>query len=66
MIEYDEQEKKMVLKLVDYGPAMSGKTTNLLSLHGLIEKKGRGDLMMLDTADDRRFLHRIGVRYSDE
>lgn len=53
MIEYDEQEKKMVLKLVYYGPAMSGKTTNLLSLHDLIEKKGRGDLMMLDTADDR-------------
>jgi len=53
MIEYDEQGKKMVLKLVYYGPAMSGKTTNLLSLHDLIEKKGRGDLMMLDTADDR-------------
>jgi signal recognition particle receptor subunit beta len=53
MIEYDEQEKKMVLKLVYYGPAMSGKTTNLLSLHDLVEKKGRGDLMMLDTADDR-------------
>ncbi len=53
MIEYDAQEKKMVLKLVYYGPAMSGKTTNLLSLHDLIEKKGRGDLMMLDTSDDR-------------
>ena len=53
MIEYNEQEKKMVLKLVYYGPAMSGKTTNLLSLHDLIEKKGRGDLMMLDTTDDR-------------
>ena len=53
MIEYDDQEKKMVLKLVYYGPAMSGKTTNLLSLHDLIEKKGRGDLMILDTADDR-------------
>jgi signal recognition particle receptor subunit beta len=53
MIEYDEQENKMVLKLVYYGPAMSGKTTNLLSLHDLIEKNGRGDLMMLDTADDR-------------
>jgi hypothetical protein len=53
MIEYDEQGKKMVLKLVYYGPAMSGKTKNLLSLHDLIEKKGRGDLMMLDTADDR-------------
>src|SRR5512143_4187346 len=53
MIEYDERDKKMVLKLVYYGPAMSGKTTNVLSLDDLIEKKGRGDLMMLDTADDR-------------
>lgn len=53
MIEYNEQEKKMVLKLVYYGPAMSGKTTNLLSLHDLIDKTGRGELMMLDTADDR-------------
>ncbi len=53
MIEYDENENKMVLKLVYYGPAMSGKTTNLLSLHDLIEKGGRGDLMLLDTKDDR-------------
>jgi len=53
MIEYDEREKKVVLKLVYYGPAMSGKTTNLLSLHDLIDKSGRSDLMMLDTADDR-------------
>jgi GTPase SAR1 family protein len=53
MIEYDAEEKKLVLKLVYYGPAMSGKTTNLLSLHDLIDKKGSGELMMLDTADDR-------------
>lgn len=53
MIEFDEQEKRMVLKLVYYGPAMSGKTTNLLSLHDLLAREGRGDLMVLDTADDR-------------
>jgi mutual gliding-motility protein MglA len=53
MIEYDEMEKRMVLKLVYYGPALSGKTTNLLRLHDLLAREGRGDLMVLDTRDDR-------------
>lgn len=53
MIEFDELENKMVLKLVYYGPALSGKTTNLLKLHDLLNKQDRGDLMMLDTKDDR-------------
>lgn len=53
MIEYDEVEKRMVLKIVYYGPAMSGKTTNLLRLHDLISTDGRGELMVMDTKDDR-------------
>ncbi len=53
MIEYDEFENKMVLKLVYYGPALSGKTTNLLSLHDILAQEGRGDLTVLDTKDDR-------------
>jgi signal recognition particle receptor subunit beta len=53
VIEYDEQEQRMVLKLVYYGPALSGKTTNLLRLHDLLTREGRGDLMVLDTKDDR-------------
>ena len=53
MIEYDEIEKRMSLKLVYYGPALSGKTTNLLRLHDILASDGRGDLMMLDTKDDR-------------
>ncbi|MBI5213260.1 MAG: GTPase domain-containing protein [Nitrospirae bacterium] len=53
MIEYDEIEQRMVLKLVYYGPAMSGKTTNLLQLHDILAVEGRGDLMTLDTKDDR-------------
>ncbi|WP_243370980.1 Rab family GTPase [Geotalea sp. SG265] len=53
MIEYNESEQRMVLKLVYYGPAMSGKTTNLLQLHELLPHEGRGDLMVLDTTDDR-------------
>lgn len=53
MIEYDETVMRLVLKLVYYGPAMSGKTTNLLCLHDLLAREGRGDLMVLDTTDDR-------------
>lgn len=53
MIEYDELENKMVIKLVYYGPGLSGKTTNLLQLHDILDIKGRGALMSLDTKDDR-------------
>ncbi|MDD2734239.1 MAG: GTPase domain-containing protein [Desulfuromonadaceae bacterium] len=53
MIEFDEQQQRMVLKLVYYGPALSGKTTNLLTLHDQLTLDGRGDLMMLDTTEDR-------------
>lgn len=53
MIEFDEINRKMVLKLVYYGPAQSGKTTNLLCLHDLLNRDGRGELMMLDTSEDR-------------
>jgi mutual gliding-motility protein MglA len=41
------------LKLVYYGPALSGKTTNLLCLHDKLQQEGRGELMMLDTTEDR-------------
>lgn len=53
MIEFDEKNKKMVLKLVYYGPAQSGKTTNLLCLHDQLDMEGRGELMLLDTTEDR-------------
>jgi len=53
MIEYNELEQKLVLKLVYYGPALSGKTTNLMQLHEALDTKGRSDLMVLDTKDDR-------------
>jgi len=53
MIDYDHELNKMVLKLVYYGPALSGKTTNLLRLHDLLARDGRGELMVLDTASER-------------
>lgn len=53
MIEYQEEQGRMVLKLVYYGPALSGKTTNLLQLHEGLSFQGRGELMVLDTSGDR-------------
>lgn len=53
MIDYDRQANKMVIKLVYYGPALSGKTTNLMCLHDLLVEKDHGDLMVLDTASER-------------
>jgi len=53
MIEYDIEAGIMVIKLVYYGPALSGKTTNLMRLHDLMPSNGRGDLMVLDTAQER-------------
>ena len=46
MIEYDPSENRMLLKLVYFGPALSGKTTSLLTLYELPDRKDRGDLMV--------------------
>jgi signal recognition particle receptor subunit beta len=45
--------REIALKLVYYGPALSGKTTNLRSLHRLTSDRARGRLMTLETKDDR-------------
>ena len=45
--------REIALKLVYYGPALSGKTTNLRSLHQLTSDEARGRLMTLETKDDR-------------
>jgi GTPase SAR1 family protein len=49
----DFQERQLTLKLVYYGPPMSGKTSNLRALHSAVDKLNRGRLMTLDTRDDR-------------
>lgn len=52
-MELEEGGKRLTLKVVYYGPGMSGKTTNLLKLHDLLSLDHRGDLEMLDTQEDR-------------
>ncbi len=53
MAQVDFTERQLTLKLVYYGPALSGKTSNLRALHGAVDKLNRGRLMTLDTRDDR-------------
>ena len=52
-VQINMQEREITMKVVYYGPALSGKTTNLLQLHELISPSSRGKMVTLDTADDR-------------
>jgi signal recognition particle receptor subunit beta len=52
-LQFDFAAKELTIKLVYYGPALSGKTTNLQSLHLLADSASRGRLMTLETRDDR-------------
>jgi signal recognition particle receptor subunit beta len=52
-VQINVQERELTVKVVYYGPALSGKTTNLQQLHRLIRSDARGKMVTLDTADDR-------------
>ena len=45
--------REITLKIVYYGPALSGKTTNLQQLHALLARDVRGAMVALDTQGDR-------------
>ncbi|MFO8058115.1 MAG: GTPase domain-containing protein [bacterium] len=45
--------KEVSVKVVYYGPALSGKTTNLQALHSIFNPEHRGRLMSLETQNDR-------------
>lgn len=53
MAELDEDQRCLMVKLVYYGPAMSGKTTNLMQLHEQLSPQRKGELMTLETRNDR-------------
>jgi len=52
-MQLDFTARELTLKLVYYGPALSGKTTNLQSLHDVSAPEATGRLMTLETRDDR-------------
>jgi signal recognition particle receptor subunit beta len=45
--------KEIQFKIVYYGPALCGKTTNLIYIHSRLSPSHRGDLISLATAADR-------------
>ncbi|HIE55128.1 MAG TPA: gliding-motility protein MglA [Chromatiaceae bacterium] len=47
------QLRRLNLKIVYYGPALSGKTTNLEIIHHSVNPKQRSDLVSLKTQGDR-------------
>ena len=52
-MQLDFVARELTIKLVYYGPALSGKTTNLQTLHRLTAEQSHGRLMTLETRDDR-------------
>ncbi len=47
------QQRQLNLKVVYYGPALSGKTTNLEQIHSRMDPSRCSDLVSLKTAEDR-------------
>lgn len=52
-MQIDFEKREIQLKLVYYGPALSGKTTNLVQIHRACAGSNRGRLLTLETKDDR-------------
>lgn len=53
MAEYNAKKHIVTVKLVYYGPALSGKTTNLMRLHDMVAPQLKGDLLVMETKSDR-------------
>jgi len=53
MVQINMAGKEITLKVVYYGPALSGKTTNLQELHAMMDPDRRSHMLTLDTKDDR-------------
>jgi small GTP-binding protein len=47
------QLRELNLKIVYYGPALSGKTTNLEQIHARVDPQKRSELVSLKTHEDR-------------
>jgi signal recognition particle receptor subunit beta len=53
MVQFNFSERTIKAKVVYYGPAQSGKTTNLEQIHRLSDPEGIHRLISLNTAQDR-------------
>ena len=49
----NSRTRTLVLKVVYYGPGMSGKTTNLRRIHDRLPEGAKGELIQLSTETER-------------
>lgn len=47
------RDKELSFKIVYYGPGLSGKTTNLMYIHNALDKDRKGQMVVLDTEEER-------------
>ena len=66
-MQLDFTSRELTIKLVYYGPALSGKTTNLIALHQAANPETTGRLMTLETRDDRTlFFDLLPLTFRDQ
>ena len=53
MAAIDIRNHRIDTKIVYYGPAQSGKTTNVLNVHSRLPQDARGPMRSIDTVDER-------------
>lgn len=53
MATINVRERRIDTKIVYYGPAQSGKTTNVVNVHSRLPEAFRGPLRSIDTEDER-------------
>ena len=53
MAQWSRADRTLFTKIVYYGPAFGGKTTNLEVLHQITDPESRCQLLSVQTADDR-------------
>ena len=53
MVQFNTRANEILLKLVYYGPGLSGKTTNLQVLHAMCSESNRGEMFSVNTQEDR-------------
>jgi signal recognition particle receptor subunit beta len=56
MVELNHRDRTIKVKIVYYGPPVGGKTTNLQILHRQADARRRGDLISVNSAQDRTIL----------
>ena len=56
MVEFNKAQRTVKVKIAYYGPALGGKTTNLKILHERAKPQQRGDLVSVNSQQDRTIL----------